>query len=96
MGWTSNYALCPADSLLVRTSVRMTLSAPPNSLAFTCERPSAADRQLQRLYGLVRRRPGRTPRLVRRHRLLRAASRLHKPVAGHPLWFEAPPQGPAV
>jgi len=34
MGWTSNYALCPADSLLVRTSVRMTLSAPPNALAF--------------------------------------------------------------
>jgi hypothetical protein len=28
MGWTSNYALYPADRLLVRTSVRMTLSAP--------------------------------------------------------------------
>jgi len=29
--WTSNYALYPADRLLVRTSVRMTLSAPPNA-----------------------------------------------------------------
>jgi hypothetical protein len=48
MGWTSNYALHPADKLLVRTSVRMTLSAPPNDLAFTCERPSPADRRVQR------------------------------------------------
>ena len=36
--WTSNYALYPADRLLVRTSVRMTLSAPPNAMALTCGR----------------------------------------------------------
>ena len=35
MGWTSNYALYPADRLLVRTSVRMRLSVPANALAFS-------------------------------------------------------------
>ena len=35
MGLTSNYALYPADRLLVRTSVRMTLEAPPNVSAFS-------------------------------------------------------------
>jgi hypothetical protein len=47
--WTSNYALYPADRLLVRASVRMTLSAPPNDLPLSCGRQSAADRELQRL-----------------------------------------------
>jgi|GEM_PF-4665357 hypothetical protein len=39
MGWTGNYALYPADRLLVRTGVRMTLSAPPNGSAFSTEGP---------------------------------------------------------
>jgi hypothetical protein len=49
MGWTSNYALCPADRLLGRTSVRMTLEAPLDDLPFSGGRQSAADRDLQRL-----------------------------------------------
>jgi hypothetical protein len=32
IGWTGNYALYRADRLLVRTSVRMPLEAPPNAL----------------------------------------------------------------
>ena len=46
---SSNYASYPADRLLVRTSVRMTLSAPPNGLPLSGGRPSAADHPLQRL-----------------------------------------------
>jgi len=45
--WTSNYALYPADRLLIRTSVRMRLSVPANALAFS----GGAQAPLQRLVG---------------------------------------------